>query len=104
MARWLVKLKNDLSTSTDKRTYDVDWVMSDGSSLNKFVNDLGLDNSAVNDMNKQVQNYVALVSEYMGLKYQYQTKDLKNLVSLDIDLESATSNVDSVSDEHFFTY
>ena len=78
--------------------------MSDGSSLNKFVNDLGLDNSAVNDMNKQVQNYVALVSEYMGLKYQYQTKDLKNLVSLDIDLESATSNVDSVSDEHFFTY
>lgn len=104
LARWLVKLKNDLATSTDKRTYEVDWVMSDGSSLNKFVNDLGLDNSAVNDMNKQVQNYVALVSEYMGLKYQYQTKDLKNLVSLDIDLESATSNVDSVSDEHFFTY
>ena len=78
--------------------------MSDGSSLNKFVNDLGLDNSAVNDMNKQVQNYVALVSEYMGLKYQYQTKDLRNLLALDINLESATSNVDSISDEHFFTY
>ena len=102
--RWLVKLKTDFATSTDKRSYEVDWVMSDGSSLNKFVNDLGLDNSAVNDMNKQVQNYVALVSEYMGLKYQYQTKDLRNLLALDINLESATSNVDSISDEHFFTY
>ena len=57
-----------------------------------------------NDMNKQVQNYVTLVSEYMALKYQYQTKDLRNLVSLDIDLEAATSNVDSISDEHFFIY
>lgn len=104
LARFLVKLKNDLASSNDKRSYSNDWVMSDGSSLNKFVNDLGLDNSAVSDMNKQVQAYVALVSEYMSLKFDYQTKDLRNLLSLDISLESATSNVDSVSEEHFFMY
>ena len=78
--------------------------MSDGTSLNQFVNDLGVDNSAVSDLNKQVQNYTSLISQYMALKYQYQTKDLRNLIASDISLQTATSNVDSVSEDHFFTY
>lgn len=78
--------------------------MSDGTSLNQFVNDLGVDNKAVSDLNKQVQNYMSLMSQYMQLKYQYQTKDLLNLIASDIALQTITSNVDSASEDHFFTY
>ena len=78
--------------------------MSDGTSLNQFVNDLGVDNSGVSDLSKQVQNYTSLMSQYMALKYQYQTKDLRNQIASDISLQAATSNVDSVSEDHFFTY
>ena len=104
LARWLVKLKNDASSANQTTSYEHDWVMSDGTSLNQFVNDLGADNSAVSDLNKQVQNYTSLMSQYMALKYQYQTKDLRNLIASDISLQAATSNVDSVSEDHFFTY
>ena len=104
LARWLVKLRNDASSANQTTSYKHDWVMSDGTSLNQFVNDLGVDNSAVSDLNKQVQNYTSLISQYMALKYQYQTKDLRNLIASDISLQAATSNVDSVSEDHFFTY
>lgn len=104
LARWLVKLRNDASNTNQTTSYEHDWVMSDGTSLNQFVNDLGVDNRAVSDLNKQVQNYTSLISQYMALKYQYQTKDLRNLIASDISLQTATSNVDSVSEDHFFTY
>ena len=104
MARWLVKLRNDASNTNQTTTYEHDWVISDGTSLNQFVNDLGVDNSAVSDLNNQVQNYTSLMSQYMALKHQYQTKDLRNLIASDISLQAATSNVDSVSEDHFFTY
>lgn len=104
LARWLVKLKNELYNSRDRVSYEVEWVMSDGTSLQKFVNDLGLDNTAVSEMNKSVQNYQSLITEYMNLKHQYQTKDLRDLIALDITLTNATSNVDSISEEHFFMY
>lgn len=104
LARWLVKLRNDASSANQTRSYEHDWVMSDGTSLNQLVNDLGVDNSAVSDLSKQVQNYTSLMSQYMALKYQYQTKDLRNLIASDISLQAATSNVDSVSEDHFFTY
>lgn len=104
LARWLVKLRNDGSSANQTTSYKHDWVMSDGTSLNQFVNDLGVDNSAVSDLNKQVQNYTSLISQYMVLKHQYQTKDLRNLIASDISLQTATSNVDSVSEDHFFTY
>ena len=104
LARWLVKLKNDQSGAQNRTTYEHEWIMSDGTSMTQFVNDLGMDNSAVSDMQKQVQNYTSLVTEYLETKYKYQTQDLRNLVALDIALENATSNVDSISEEHFFTY
>ena len=104
LARWLVKMKNDASSSDERTSYEVDWVMSDGTSLTQFVNDLGMDNAGVSDMNKQVQNYTTLITEYMELKYKYQTQDMRVLIGLDIALETATSNVDSVSEEHFFIY
>ena len=104
LARWLVKLRNDASSTNQTTSYEHDWVMSDGTSLNQFVNDLGADNSAVSDLNKQVQNYTSLMSQYMALKYKYQTKDLRNLIASDISLQTAISNVDSVSEGHFFTY
>ena len=106
LVRWLAKMKNDLSSASDenRRSYEVDWVMSDGTSMEQFVNDIGLDNSAVSDMDSQVQSYISLINEYMEAKYKYQTQDLRNLVSLDIALENATSNVDSISENHFFTY
>lgn len=104
LARWLVKLRNDASGTSQTTSYEHDWVMSDGTSLNQFVNDLGADNKAVSDLNKQVQNYMSLMSQYMQLKYQYQTKDLRNLIASDIALQTATSNVDSASEDHFFTY
>lgn len=104
LARWLVKLKNDQAADRGVTRYEHDWVMSDGTAMNQFINDLGLDNAAVKDMQKQVQNYMTLVSEYLESKQTYQTQNLRQLVALDIALENATSSVDSISEEHFFTY
>ena len=103
LSRFLVKLKNDQSGSSIQK-FEHKWVMSDGSKFEDFVRTVGLDNSGVESMNGNVTKYTSLIEEYMSLKREYQTKDLKDLLSLDVTLENATTNVDSVSKDRFNFY
>lgn len=103
LSRFLVKLRNDQSGSSIQK-FEHKWVMSDGSKFEDFVRTVGLDNSGVESMNGNVTKYTSLIDEYMSLKREYQTKDLKDLLSLDVTLENATTNVDSVSKDRFNFY
>ena len=103
LSRFLVKLRNDQSGSSIQK-FEHKWVMSDGSKFEDFVRTVGLDNSGVESMNGNVIKYTSLIDEYMSLKREYQTKDLKDLLSLDVTLENATTNVDSVSKDRFNFY
>lgn len=103
LSRWLVQL-NDRSADDEVTTYEVEWMMEDGTTLEQFASELGSSNAAVSELNKQTSSYVSLVSEYLALKSQYQTQDLVDLISSDLALQTATSGVDHASKDHFFTY
>ena len=78
--------------------------MSDGSKFEDFVRTVGLDNSGVESMHANVTKYTNLLDDYMAMKREYQIKDLKDLLSLDVTLDNATTNVDSVSKDRFMFY
>lgn len=104
VSRFLVKLKNEQSNATYLSKYEPKWTMSDGSKLEDFVKNIGVDNVAVSSMNDNIQTYVNLVNAYLTDKIGYQTGDLRDLLSLDISLENATTNVDSASNDRFLFY
>lgn len=104
LSKWLVWLQNSSTSTEEALGFEIDWVMSDGTSLTQFVMDMGTGNTAVGEMETLVQTYTTMVNEYIELKRQYQVTDLKGLVSLDISLTNATSNVDSIADDHFNFY
>ena len=104
VSRFLVKLKNEQSNATYLSKYEPKWTMSDGSKLEDFVKNIGVDNAAVSSMNDNIQTYVNLVNAYLTDKIAYQTGDLRDLLSLDISLENATTNVDSASNDRFLFY
>ena len=104
VSRFLAKLKNEQSNATYLSKYEPKWTMSDGSKLEDFVKNIGVDNAAVSSMNDNIQTYVNLVNAYLTDKIGYQTGDLRDLLSLDISLENATTNVDSASNDRFLFY
>ena len=104
VSRFLAKLKNEQSNATYLSKYEPKWTMSDGSKLEDFVKNIGVDNAAVSSMNVNIQTYVNLVNAYLTDKIGYQTGDLRDLLSLDISLENATTNVDSASNDRFLFY
>lgn len=104
VSRFLAKLKNEQSNATYLSKYEPKWTMSDGSKLEDFVKNIGVDNVAVSSMNDNIQTYVNLVNAYLTDKIGYQTGDLRDLLSLDISLENATTNVDSASNDRFLFY
>ena len=97
-------MKNEQSNATYLSKYEPKWTMSDGSKLEDFVKNIGVDNAAVSSMNDNIQTYVNLVNAYLTDKISYQTGDLRELLSLDISLENATTNVDSASNDRFLFY
>ena len=104
VSRFLAKLKNEQSNATYLSKYEPKWTMSDGSKLEDFVKNIGVDNAAVSSMNDNIQTYVNLVNAYLTDKIGYQTGDLRDLLNLDISLENATTNVDSASNDRFLFY
>ena len=104
LSRFLVKLKKDQENSTYMSKFEPKWTMSDGSTLEDFVKNIGVDNAAVSSMNDNIQTYVKLINDYLTDKIAYQTGDLRDLLSLDIVLENATTNVDSASNDRFLFY
>lgn len=104
VSRFLAKLKNEQSNATYLSKYEPKWTMSDGSKLEDFVKNIGVDNAAVSSMNDNIQTYVNLVNAYLTDKIGYQTGDLRDLLILDISLENATTNVDSASNDRFLFY
>ena len=104
VSRFLAKLKNEQSNATYLSKYEPKWTMSAGSKLEDFVKNIGVDNAAVSSMNDNIQTYVNLVNAYLTDKIGYQTGDLRDLLSLDISLENATTNVDSASNDRFLFY
>lgn len=100
----MVKLREQQSKSDAVKKFEHQWVMSDGSKFEDFVRTIGLDNSGVESMNSNVANYTSLLDSYMEMKQAYQTKDLKDLLSLDVTFDNATTNVDSVSKDRFLFY
>lgn len=104
LSRFLVKLKNDQANSDIVGKFEPKWTMSDGSKLDDFVKNIGVDNAAVSSMNDNIQTYVTLINDYLTDKIAYQTGDLRDLLSLDIVLENATTNVDSASNDRFLFY
>ena len=104
LSKFLVKLREQQSKSDAIKKFEHQWVMSDGSKFEDFVRTIGLDNSGVESMNANVTNYTNLLDSYMEMKQTYQTKDLKDLLSLDVTFDNATTNVDSVSKDRFLFY
>lgn len=104
LSKFLVKLREQQSKSEAVKKFEHQWVMSDGSKFEDFVRTIGLDNSGVESMNSNVANYTSLLDSYMEMKQAYQTKDLKDLLSLDVTFDNATTNVDSVSKDRFLFY
>ena len=104
LSKFLVKLREQQSKSDAVKKFEHQWVMSDGSKFEDFVRTIGLDNSGVESMNSNVANYTSLLDSYMEMKQAYQTKDLKDLLSLDVTFDNATTNVDSVSKDRFLFY
>lgn len=104
LSKFLVKLREQQSKSDAVKKFEHQWVMSDGSKFEDFVRTIGLDNSGVESMNSNVTNYTSLLDSYMEMKQAYQTKDLKDLLSLDVTFDNATTNVDSVSKDRFLFY
>lgn len=104
LSKFLVKLKNDQTNNSYMSKFEPKWTMSDGSTLDDFIKSVGIDNAAASSMNDNVQTYVTLINEYLTEKITYQTVDLRALLSLDIVLENATTNVDSVSNDRFLFY
>ena len=104
LSRFLVKLKKDQENSSYMSKFEPKWTMSDGSTLEDFVKNIGVDNAAVSSMNDNIQTYVKLINDYLTDKIAYQTGDLRDLLSLDIVLENATTNVDSASNDRFLFY
>lgn len=104
LSKFLVKLREQQSKSDVVTKFEHKWVMSDGSKFDDFVKTIGLENSGVESMNSNIEQYKNLLDSYMEMKQTYQTKDLKDLLSLDVTFDNATTNVDSVSKDRFLFY
>ena len=99
-----MRLRDQQNKSDVVKKFEHQWVMSDGSKFEDFVRTIGLDNSGVESMSSNVTTYTTLMDTYMETKYNYQTKDLKDLLSLDVTFDNATTNVDSASKDRFLFY
>ena len=104
LSKFLVRLRDQQNKSDVVKKFEHQWVMSDGSKFEDFVRTIGLDNSGVESMSSNVTTYTTLMDTYMETKYNYQTKDLKDLLSLDVTFDNATTNVDSASKDRFLFY
>lgn len=104
LIKFLVKLREQQASGGVNTKFDHQWVMTDGSKFTDFSTNIGLDNSGVASMNSNVEQYKTLLNSYMASKYDYQTKDLRDLLSLDVTFDNATTNVDSVSKDRFRFY
>ena len=104
LSKFLVRLRDQQNKSDVVKKFEHQWVMSDGSKFEDFVRTIGLDNSGVESMSSNVTTYTTLMDTYMETKYNYQTKDLKDLLSLDVTFDNATTNVASASKDRFLFY
>ena len=104
LSKFLVRLRDIQSKSESVQKFEHQWIMSDGSKFEDFVRTVGLDNSGVESMHGNVTKYTNLLDDYMAMKREYQIKDLKDLLSLDVTFDNATTNVDSVSKDRFMFY
>ena len=104
LSKFLVKLREQQSKGESVTQFEHKWVMSDGSKFEDFVKTIGLENSGVSSMNSNIEQYKNLLNTYMQTKQTYQTNDLKDLLSLDVTFDNATTNVDSASKDRFLFY